>query len=98
MSEVIEQERTELAPLPPQETALNVYKTPGGLDPWLEKIRNETSNLVPDLTTKKGRDEIASMAFKVRKAKTALDGLGKQLVDELKAVPKLVDDEQSNLS
>lgn len=32
---------TELAELPPQETALEVYSKPSGLEPWLDKIAAE---------------------------------------------------------
>lgn len=88
---------TEIAELPPQETALEVYSKPSGLEPWLEKIRAEVSGHVPDLTTKKGRDAIASLAFKVRKSKTALDGLGKKLVDDLKDLPRRIDAERKRV-
>lgn len=87
-------EATQLAELPPPETALQVYSKPGGLEPWLDKIRAEVSGHVPDLTTKKGREAIASLAFKVRKVKTALDGLGKEQVDRLKEIPKKIDAER----
>ncbi len=88
---------TELAELPPQETALEVYSKPSGLEPWLDKIRAEVSGHVPDMTTKKGREATASLAFKVRKSKAALDALGKQLVDELKDVPKRIDAERKRM-
>ncbi|VFR32447.1 TolA protein [plant metagenome] len=88
---------TELAELPPPETALQVYSKPGGLDPWLDKIRAEVSGHVPDLSTKKGRDAIASLAFKVRKVKTALDGIGKDQVDRLKEIPKKIDAERKRM-
>lgn len=87
----------EIAELPPQESALAIYSKPEGLEPWLEKIRSEVSGHVPDLKTKKGRDQIASLAFKVRKSKSALDALGKQLVDELKEAPKKVDAERKRM-
>ena len=90
-------EATELAELPPQETALAVYSKPNGLDPWLDKIRAEVTGHVPDLKTKKGRDAIASLAFKVRKAKTALDGVGKEQVDRLKEIPKKIDAERKRM-
>lgn len=90
-------EATELAEVPPQETALEVYSKPNGLDPWLERIRAEVSGHAPDLTTKKGRDAIASLAFKVRKAKTALDSLGKEQVDRLKEIPKKIDAERKRM-
>lgn len=90
-------EATEIAELPPKESALAVYSKPSGLEPWLEKIRAEVTGHVPDLKTKKGREAIASLAFKVRKVKTALDGMGKQLVDDLKDVPKRIDAERKRM-
>lgn len=97
MSEVIEKEAAELAILPPAETALQVYQQPSGLDPYIERIRAEVTGHVPDLTTDKGRKAIASLAFKVRKSKTALDNLGKQLVDDLKEIPKKIDAERKRM-
>lgn len=90
-------EATQLAELPPAETALDVYSKPGGLDPWLDKIRAEVTGHEPDLKTKKGRDAIASLAFKVRKVKTALDGIGKEQVDRLKEIPKKIDAERKRM-
>jgi len=62
-----------------------------GLDELLNKITEEAKSLVPDLTTKKGRDAIASMGYKVAKSKTYLDGLRKDLVSEWKTKAKAVD-------
>ncbi|MCP2516784.1 hypothetical protein M5J07_17730 [Achromobacter mucicolens] len=90
-------EATQLAELPPAETALDVYCKPGGLDPWLDKIRAEVTGHVPDLKTKKGRDAIASRAHKVGKAKVALDDIGKELVAKLKDVPKKIDAERKRM-
>ncbi|AHG63153.1 hypothetical protein [Advenella mimigardefordensis] len=94
MSEVIEQESTELVALPPKETALSVYSTSGGLDPYLERIKAEIDAFVPDTSTAKGRSAIASMAFKVAKIKTAIEALGKTVSAELKEIPKKVDAER----
>lgn len=90
-------EATQLAELPPAETALDVYSKTGGLDPWLDKIRAEVTGHVPDLATKKGRDAIASRAHKVGKAKVALDDIGKELVAKLKDVPKKIDAERKRM-
>lgn len=87
-------ETTELAVLPPKESALQVYSTPKGLEPYLAKIRAEIDSFKPDVKSKKGRDAIASIAFKVAKVKTALDNVGKELVAELKDVPKKIDAER----
>ena len=81
----------------PQEKALDVFKTANGLDPYLQEIRKEIDSFIPDITTEKGRKEVASMAFKVAKSKTALDEIGKNLVAELKEVPKLIDAERKRM-
>ena len=47
---------------------------------------------MPDVTTKKGRDAIASMAHKVARSKTYIDNAGKDLVADLKALPKQIDE------
>jgi len=75
----------------PAETALQVFSTDQGLEPYLAKIRAEIDAFVPDVTTKKGRDEIASIAHSVARSKTYLDGVGKELVAELKELPKKID-------
>jgi hypothetical protein len=71
--------------------------TEKGLDPLLNKIAEEARSFVPDVTTDKGRKEIASMAYKVARSKTFLDDKGKQLVAEQKAAIKLVDDERKRM-
>ena len=75
--------------VPSKENALEVYQKQNGLDPFLEQIKKEIDSFVPDVTTKKGRDAIASMAYKVAKSKTALDDVGKELVADLRLVPDL---------
>lgn len=87
----------EIAVLPPKETALTVYSASNGLDPYLAQIRAEIDSFVPDVSTKKGRDAIASIAYKVAKSKTALDNLGKDLVAELKDVPRKIDAERKRM-
>lgn len=88
---------TEIATLPTPETALQVFSAPTGLDPYLAKIKEELDAFVPDVTTKKGRDAIASIAHKVARSKTALDNIGKELVAELKDVPKKIDAERKRM-
>jgi len=83
--------------LPARENAVQVFSAPNGLDPFLAQIRAEIDAFVPDVSTKKGRDAIASMAYKVAKSKTALDGLGKELVAELKQIPALIDAERKRM-
>ncbi|WP_295487916.1 hypothetical protein [uncultured Pseudomonas sp.] len=81
----------------PKESALQVFSTEQGLDPYLAKIRAEIDGFTPDISTKKGRDAVASIAHKVARSKTYLDGVGKDLVAELKEVPKKIDAERKRV-
>ncbi|EPK7664740.1 hypothetical protein MOV73_003760 [Raoultella ornithinolytica] len=72
--------------------AMAVFTNNDQLDPLIELIEKEARSLVPDVTTKKGRDAIASMAHKVARSKTYIDNAGKDLVAELKALPKQIDE------
>ncbi len=72
--------------------AMAVFTTKEQLDPLIEAIEKEARSLVPDVSTKKGRDAIASMAHKVARSKTYIDNAGKDLVAELKALPKQIDE------
>jgi hypothetical protein len=64
----------------------------GQADPILDAIIKEAKSFVPDISTPKGRKEIASMASKVARSKTYLDDLGKDLVSEWKEKAKKVDE------
>lgn len=72
---------TELIIELPKANALQIFTEPDGVVPYIDKIRKEVLSLIPDITTKKGRDEIASMAFRVSKSKTYLENAGKSLCD-----------------
>ncbi|AMO78065.1 hypothetical protein [Pseudomonas citronellolis] len=87
---------TEIA-LVPKENALQVYSAENGLDPYLQQIRAEIDSFAPDVSTRKGREAIASIAHKVARSKTALDNIGKDLVAELKEVPKKIDAERKRM-
>ena len=67
------------------------FTSPNGIDILLEKVRKEAASEVPDLTTKKGRERIASLAYKVSKTKTLVDDYGKELVAEEKKRLALID-------
>jgi hypothetical protein len=76
--------------------AVQVF-APGGIDDLLLKIEQEAKSIVPDITTPKGRKEIASIAHKVAKSKTQLDSLGKDLVAEWKTKASAVDAERKKM-
>ncbi|UTD55913.1 coiled-coil domain-containing protein [Halomonas sp. MS1] len=97
MTEVAEKESTDLITVPSKETVLDVFKGEKGLDPYLLTIRRELDRFLetpPSLDTKKGRDAYASMAFKIARSKTTIDNIGKELVDDLKQLPKTIDAER----
>lgn len=64
------------------EQAPALYKS-GGLDDYLEQIR-QAVNEVPDLSTKKGRDRVASLAASVSRSKTAIEKPGREYLKRLK--------------
>ncbi|MEY6762934.1 hypothetical protein AB9B48_14860 [Kluyvera ascorbata] len=71
--------------------ALAVFKSSDQIEEILAKVEREVMSFVPDVTTAKGRKEIASLAYRVSQTKSYLDGLGKDLVADLKEIPKLID-------
>lgn len=80
----------ELVTIEPQ-NALTIFTTANAIDPLLERVRREIDGFHADVSTDKGRKAIASMAYKVAKAKTYLDDAGKALADQQKEIPKKID-------
>lgn len=87
---------TDLVVIPPTD-ALSIFTAPvtdgepHPIDKILARVRAEIDAFKPDLATKTSRQRIASMAFRVARAKTALDAAGKKLADEQKEIPKRID-------
>lgn len=63
------------------------------LSRFVELARAEVVGEVPDLTTDKGRKRIASLAAKVARSKTAVDGAGRAYLKKLKEMPKTIEAE-----
>lgn len=84
-------EATGLSIVIEAKNALAVFTQPDHIESILQQVEKEVNSFVPDVSTKKGRDAIASLGLKVAKTKTYLDGLGKDLVTEYKEVPKKID-------
>ncbi|HCI6727738.1 TPA: hypothetical protein NPP59_003936 [Klebsiella pneumoniae] len=78
MSEIMDLTVIEIKP----EQAPALYRA-GGLDAYLEQIR-QAVNEVPDLTTKKGRDRVASLAAQVSRSKKAIENPGREYLKRLK--------------
>lgn len=70
---------------------LDVFKSSNSVEDIISKVEQEVNSFIPDVSTAKGRKEIISLAYKVAQSKTYLDGLGKDLVAELKEIPRLID-------
>ena len=77
-----------------QNVIVQAFATQGGTDALFERIAEQARSFVPDVTTKKGRDEIGSVAIKVSKSKTLTEKYAKDLVAEEKARIKLIDDDR----
>lgn len=71
--------------------AIDVFK-PGAVEKLITDLEAKVRAIpMADHTTKKGRDEIVSLAHKVTRSKTALDELGKTHVADLKKAAGVVD-------
>lgn len=75
---------------------LDVFK-PNGATDILDRIRKEALSFVPDISTKKGREQIASLARKIASSKVFLDDMGKELVEDEKQKIKMVDAERKRI-
>ncbi|MEN8344753.1 hypothetical protein ABFP03_06520 [Acinetobacter baumannii] len=62
-----------------------------GIQELFNRMAEQARSIVPDVSTKKGRDAIASQAYKVSKSKTAVDNHGKDLVAGIKAQAAVID-------
>ncbi|HHQ2447358.1 TPA: hypothetical protein ACSPIW_003612 [Raoultella ornithinolytica] len=87
MSEVMDLTVIEIKP----EQAPALYRA-GGLDAYLDQIR-QAVNEVPDLTTKKGRDRVASLAAQVSRSKTAIEKPGRKYLKRLKEAVRPAEEE-----
>lgn len=75
----------------PAKDAYLVFTTQDGIVPILDKVRAIIDEFEGDISTYKGRKEIASFAYKISTSKTALEKVGKTLTEEAKAIPKQID-------
>lgn len=75
----------------PSETALEIFTDISKLDPYLLKVKEAVDSFSGDVSTAKGRKEIASFAYTIAQAKTKVDNEGKKLSAYYKEVPKKID-------
>ncbi len=75
----------------PAKDALAVFTDKAKIEPYITKVRTAVAEFSGSVATPKGRKEIASMAHKVVKIKTYIEGVGKDLADAQKEIPKKID-------
>lgn len=68
---------TSLA-IPAGTDLVTILRNEDALEAMISRIEDEVMSHAPDLTTAKGRKEIASLAYKVARSKTAIDNAGKE--------------------
>lgn len=83
--------------LPEPTTLATMFQKPDQIADLISRIETEARAHAPDISTKKGRDAIASLAHKVARSKTALDSAGKDLNADLRAKINVVDEERRKI-
>ncbi|MGY0790902.1 hypothetical protein ACW7BJ_16170 [Azospirillum argentinense] len=93
MSDTLEAPKTAIAVVDVTSLVPTKVFAPGGVDEILTKLEAEARATAAtlDVSTPKGRKEIASLAYKVARSKTALDDMGKDLVADIKTKAALID-------
>jgi hypothetical protein len=71
-----------------------IFEDPNKVDDLLAKLEKEVLTVPRDISTEKGREAIRSLAYKVARSKTALDEMGKNLVEDWKSKAGKVDKER----
>lgn len=74
-----------------QNVIVAAFGKENGIQELFNRMAEQARSIVPDVSTKKGRDAIASQAYKVSKSKTAVDNHGKDLVAGIKAQADVID-------
>lgn len=74
-----------------QDAIAVAFQTKNGIQSLFDRMAEQARSIVPDVSTKKGREAIASQAYKVSKSKTAVDNHGKELVAGIKAQAAVID-------
>jgi paraquat-inducible protein B len=69
----------------------DLFTADSGLVPIITAIEGKVRAFDLDVTTAKGRAEIRALAHKITRSKTYLDGIGKDMVAELKDLPRRID-------
>lgn len=81
---------TELIVLDANSIALTALTTENGLDPIIEKIRQQAKSEVFDVTTKEGRVRIGSVARQIGSAKEKIKKVAKSVIEDQEKTVKQV--------
>lgn len=87
MSEVKINELIDIEKIKPEE-----FFTATGFEITLARITADVRSVVVDIKTERGRKDLASLAHKIARSKTAIDERGKEFVSVLKEKSKVVDE------
>jgi hypothetical protein len=79
------------------ELKTEVIFSEGGAELVLSKEKKAIEEIKLDVTTEKGRKEIASAAYSIAKIKTGYDNLGKKYAEDLKTKVKIIDGERKKI-
>lgn len=90
MAEAKEEQSVALVTIE-QSTAMDVFKDGEQIKAIVKRIRDIAETEVLDASTPVGRAAIKALAYKIKRSKTYLDGIGKELVDDLKDIPRKID-------
>ena len=74
-----------------QNVIVSAFNNANGIQAIVDQIKAQVSSIVPDVTTAKGRKEIASLAYKVAQSKSAIDAEGKKLKEQYTVVTNKID-------
>ncbi|MFW2015405.1 hypothetical protein [Acinetobacter bereziniae] len=74
-----------------QNAIVSAFNNANGIQSIVDQIKAQVSSIVPDVTTAKGRKEIASLAYKVAQSKSAIDAEGKKLKEQYTVVTNKID-------
>ncbi len=74
-----------------QNAIVSAFNNSNGIQAIVDQIKAQVSSIVPDVTTLKGRKEIASLAYKVAQSKSAIDAEGKKLKEQYTVVTNKID-------
>lgn len=96
MNDIAKKTGTEIA-LPGETEIVSFFADTRKVDGIISQLEKIVLDFKPDLTTAKGRKEIASLSAKVSKSKVYLDTLGKRLNETRRAEIDLVDKERRKI-